>query len=75
MNTSTNPFSSGALLAFLQIIGLAALEGILTVLANATSLQGLVNPQMGMLIAAIALAVEQSLYNKTGRSLMGTTPL
>ena len=75
MNTSTNPVKSGVLLAILQSLGLVVIEAVLAFFANSVNLQGLVNPQMGMLIAAIALAVEQSLYNKTGKSLMGTTPL
>ena len=75
MNTSTNPVKSGVLLAILQALGLTILEAVLVFLANATNLQGLVTPQMGMLIAAVALAVENTLYNKSGRSLFGTVNL
>jgi len=70
-----NPLSSGVLLTVLQALGLAILEAILAFLANAVNLQGLVNPQMAAVIAAVALAIENSIYNKTGKSLMGSVSL
>lgn len=71
----TNPVINGAVLAVLQALGLAVLEAVLAFLANAANLQGLVNPQMAALVAAVALALENSIYNSTGKSLLGTVNL
>lgn len=66
---------NGTILAVLQLLGLTVIEAVLAFLANASNLSGLVNPQMGALVAAVALAIENSLYNKTGKSLFGTVNL
>lgn len=59
-------------LGILQGLGLALLETVLAFFADATHLNGLVNPQMALVVAAIALALENHLYDKTGKSLFGT---
>lgn len=66
-NIQNNPKT----VALLQAIGLAALMGILAFLANSTNLSGLVNPEMATLVAAVALAIENSINAKSGRSLFG----
>ena len=70
-----NPISSGVLLTVLQALGLVVLEAVLAFFADAANLQGLVNPTSGALIAAVALALENAIYNKTGKSLLGTVNL
>ena len=68
MNTiQTNP----KLIGFLQAIGLALILTILSFLANAANLQGLVNPEMATLVAAVALAIENTINAKNGKSLFG----
>lgn len=67
--------TSGVFLTVLQALGLVIIEAIFAFFADASNLGGLVNPQMASLVAAIALAIENSLYNKTGKSLFGTVNL
>lgn len=67
INIQNNPKT----VAVLQAIGLSALMGILAFLANTANLQGLVNPEMATLVAAIALAIENSINAKSGKSLFG----
>ena len=67
INIQNNPKT----VAVLQDIGLSALMGILAFLANTANLQGLVNPEMATLVAAIALAIENSINAKSGKSLFG----
>ena len=63
----TNP----KLIGFLQAIGLALILTVLSFLANAANLQGLVNPEMATLVAAVALAIENTINAKNGKSLFG----
>ena len=67
MNIKTNP----KLIAVFQALGLALILTVLSFLANATNLSGLVNPEMATLVAAIALAIENSINAKNGTSLFG----
>lgn len=67
MNIQNNP----KLIGFLQAIGLALILTVLGFLANAANLNGLVNPEMATLVAAVALAIENSINAKSGKSLFG----
>ena len=67
MNTQINP----KLLGFLQALGLALIMALLSFLANTANLSSLVNPEMATLVAAIALAIENSINAKSGKSLFG----
>ena len=69
MNTTIQKYPK--LIGFLQALGLAIILALLSFLANATNLQGLVNPEMATLVAAVALAIENSINAKSGKSLFG----
>ena len=62
---------SPALIGFLRGLGLVILMAILAFLANATNLNGLVNPTVGSLIAIIALTLEHA-FSPPGTALAGT---
>ncbi len=63
----TNP----KLIGVLQALGLSLLMALLAFLANSANLGGLVNPEMATLVAAVALAVENTINAKSGKSLFG----
>ncbi len=63
--------NSPIVLGFLKGLGVAILGTVLSYLANATNLQGLVNPMVAALIAAIALGLHDHIESKTGNLLFG----
>jgi hypothetical protein len=63
-----NPAFIGAL----QGVGLAIILTVLSYFADAAHLNGLINPQMATLIAAICLAMEKNIEASTGKSLFGS---
>ncbi len=71
MGSMTTIQMSPKLIGVLQAIGLALILTVLGFLANAANLNGLVNPEMATLVAAVALAIENSINAKNGRSLFG----
>ncbi len=59
------------LIGVLQALGLALILTVLSFFANVANLNGLVNPEMATLVAAIALAIENTINAKNGKSLFG----
>ena len=62
---------SPALVGFLRGLGAFLLAALLTYLADATHLQGVVTPQIAAVIAMLALALEHYVEGKTGNALFG----
>jgi len=60
------------LVGVFQALGLAILLTICGFLADASNLSGLFNPYTATIISAIALAIEQDIQSKTGKSLLGS---
>ena len=59
------------LIGFLRGLGLVVLLAVLSWLANAANLSGLVNPTVGSLIAVIALTLEHA-FSPAGTVFAGT---
>ncbi len=62
---------SPAVLGFLRGIGVVVLAAVVTYLADATHLQGIVSAPVAALIAAVALGLEQHVSSTTGKALFG----
>lgn len=59
----------------LQALGLALILTILSFFADAANLSFLVNPQTETIVAAICLAIENTINQKSGKSLFGAVRL
>lgn len=60
-----------AQLGFVRGVGSIILMGVLTYLADASHLNGLVSVSVATIIAGLAAALESSLSNGTGTALFG----
>ncbi len=58
-------------MGLLKGLGVAVLGAVLSYLANAANLQGIVSPPVAALLAAIALGLHDHIEVKTGAVLFG----
>ncbi len=63
--------NSPIVLGFLKGLGVAVLGAVLSFVANAANLQGLVSPPIAALLAAIALGLHDHIQSTTGSLLFG----
>ena len=63
---------SPAVLGFFRAILVAVIMAVVTFLANAANLNGVVSGGLATLIAAVALAIEHSMASGTTTALFGT---
>ncbi len=62
---------SPGVLGFLRGVGVVVLAAVISYLADATHLQGVVSAPVAALIAAVALGFEQHISDTTGKALFG----
>ncbi len=60
-----------AVLGMIRGLGVAVLMAVLTYLGDATHLQGILNPQVAAILAAIVLGIEHNMEANGSGSLFG----